>query len=169
MTLSPYPTRRKSDRLSARLYDLAFKSDLKAIRLMLAVGAVLIGLGFLWPVPVFPTAAQLATGTGRHTYALMAQIAPEWLWGLAFFTQGALMLWSLIFNYHNRYLLWVDACFGSLLWTLSIGACYLAYWPGFNDIMSYRPPAIMGGEVAAAIASWWVFVRYHCGGTCGRY
>ena len=159
-----HPMRRKYDRLTARLCNLAFTSDLKAIRLMLGMGAVFIGLGFLWPVPVFPTAEQLATGTGRHTYSLMAQMAPEWLWGISFLVQGSLMLWSLVLDYRNRLLLWLDACFGSLLWSLAIGACYLAYWSGFENIMSYRPPAIMGGEVAAALASWWVLVRYHTGG-----
>jgi len=161
-----HPKRRRSDRLLPRLYNIAFRSDLVAIRLVLAVGAVLIGLGFLWPVPVFPTAAQLAAGTGRHTYALMAQMAPEWVWGTAFFVQGVLMLWCLLIDYRNKYLLWIDACFGSLLWTLAVGACYLAYWQGFDNLMVYRPPAIMGGEVAAAGASWWCFVRYSFGDDC---
>lgn len=162
------PMRRKSDAFKMRMFDLAFCSDLKAIRLMLAIGAILIGFGFLWPVPVFPTTEQLAAGTGRHTYALMAQMAPEWVWGVAFTTQGLVMLWSLLADFHNKWLLWIDAAFGSLLWTLAIGACYLAYWPGFSHIETYRPPAIMGGEVAASFASWWVFVRYHCGGQNGR-
>lgn len=159
-----HPLRRKYDVVICRMYYLVFKSDLMAVRLTLGLGAVFIGLGFLWPVPVFPTAAQLAAGTGRHTYALMAQIAPEWLWGVMFLTQGTIMLWSLVLDYRNKLLLWIDACFGSVLWSVAIGACYLAYWPGFENIMSYRPPAIMGGEVAAAFASWWVFVRYHFDG-----
>ena len=58
--------------------------------------------------------------------------------------------------------MWCDAGFGVLLWTVAIGSCYLAYWQGFDRIWEYRPPAIMGGEVAAVFAQWWVFVRYHC-------
>ena len=164
MTVLPHPMRRKTDSFRYRIYDLAFQSDLKAIRLMLGLGAMFIGLGFLWPVPVFPTEAQLLAGTGRHTYSLMAKIAPEWLWGIMFFFQGTVMLWSLMLDYRNKALLWFDACLGSILWTVAIGACYLAYWPGFSNLLSYRPPAIMGGEVAAALASWWVFVRYHFDG-----
>lgn len=163
MSKPTHPMRRRSDSFKHLMYDLAFESDLKAIRFMLGLGALLIGLGFLWPVPVFPTEAQLTAGTGRHTYTLMAQMAPEWVWGTAFLLQGLIMTWSLILDYRNKYLLWFDACFGSLLWTLAIGACYLAYWPGVDNFMSYRPPAIMGGEVAAALASWWVFVRYNIG------
>ena len=145
-----------------RLKELMFKSDLEATRFTLALGAIFIGLGFLWPVDTFPTAAQLAAGTGRHTYALMARIAPEEAWGIAFLVQGALMLHSLLTANYNCRLLWLDAFFGMVLWTVSISACYLAYWNGFEHLMEYRPPAIMGGEVAAAMASWWIFIRYNC-------
>ena len=146
-----------------RLYRLLFRSDLEATRFTLAFGAIFIGLGFLWPVDTFPTAAQISAGSGRHTYALMAQMMPEWAWGLAFLTQGIVMLQSLVTGNYNCRLLWLDAFFGMVLWTVSISACYLAYWNGFANIMTYRPPAIMGGEVAAAMASWWVFIRYNCG------
>lgn len=146
-----------------RLMRLLFQSDLEATRFTLALGAIFIGLGFLWPVDTFPTEAQLTAGTGRHTYALMARIMSENLWGIAFLTQGCVMLHSLLFERYNSRLLWLDAFFGMLLWTVSISACYLAYWNGFDHITEYRPPAIMGGEVAAAMASWWVFIRYNCG------
>ena len=143
------------------LRDLVFRSDLKATRFTLALGAIFIGLGFAWPVQIFPSAEQIAAGNGRHTYALMAQIAPEWAWSAAFLLQGSVMLFSLLSGYRSRALLWLDAAFGVVLWTLAIGACYLAYWRGFGRIAEYRPPAIMGGEVAAVLAQWWVFVRYH--------
>lgn len=149
--------------IRARLHEIAWHSDLKAIRFFLGLGAVFIGLGFAWPTAIFPTPEQIAAGAGRHTYALMAQIAPEWAWSLAFFTQGAVMLFSLISNYRSRALLWLDAAFGVVVWTAAIGACYLAYWRGFDRIAEYRPPAIMGVEVAAVLAQWWIFVRYNCG------
>lgn len=144
-----------------RFHALLFRSDLNATRLMLALGAIFIGLGFAWPTPIFPTPEMIAAGQGRHTYALMAQIAPEWAWSTAFMVQGSLMLWSLMANVRNRWLLWLDAALGVVIWTVAVGACYLAYWRGFANILDYRPPAIMGGEVAAVLAQWWVFVRYH--------
>lgn len=144
-----------------KLHDLAFETDLKAVRFTLSLGAIFIGLGFAWPAPIFPSTEQIAAGAGRHTYALMAQIAPEWVWSAAFLAQGSVMLWSLVSDYRSRFLLWADAAFGVILWSVAIGACYLAYWRGFGRIMEYRPPAIMGGEVAAVLAQWWVFVRYH--------
>ena len=149
--------------MKSRLHRLLFKSDLEAIRFTLALGAIFIGLGFLWPVDTFPTATQIASGGGRHTYALMAQMMPEWAWGWAFLTQGSVMMHSLITETYSKRLLWLDAFFGTCLWTVSITACYLAYWQGWENLAQYRPPAIMGGEVSAALASWWVFVRYNCG------
>lgn len=149
--------------LRARLRYLAFTSDLIGTRMGLGIGAVCIGLGFLWPTPIFPTPAQIAAGSGRHTYALMAQIAPEWCWAVAFLSQGIATLYSLVMDCRSKALLWLDAVFGVALWTAAIAACYLAYWRGFGRIMEYRPPAIMGGEVASVLASWWVFVRYTWG------
>ena len=145
-----------------RIHDIVFRSDLKATRLSLAIGAICIGLGFAWPTPVFPTALQIASGSGRHTYVIMATIAPEWLWSLLFLVQGSIALYAMLSTRRSSCLMWCDAGLGVLLWTVAIGSCYLAYWQGFDRIWEYRPPAIMGGEVAAVFAQWWVFVRYHC-------
>lgn len=142
------------------LCDILFRSDTRLLRLILASGAICIGAGFAWPTAIFPTPEQLAAGTGRHTYVLMAQLAPEWVWGIAFFSQGSVMLVSLLWHQKNRLLLWLDAAFGVVVWTSAIFACYLAYWRGFDRIMEYRPPAIMGGEFAVMLAAWLLFIRY---------
>lgn len=188
-----------------RLYDLAFYSDLKAIRLSLSLGAICMGLGFAWPfiavviasftevatnilntlicifsdspcvqvvdsyniktilekTAIFPTQQQIVEEKGRHTYSLMAQIAPAWAWSCAFILQGSVMMYSLLTNTRSRTLFWLDAVFGVIIWTTAIFACYLAYWKGFDRLLEYKPPAIMGGEVAAMLAQWWIFVRYH--------
>jgi hypothetical protein len=127
-----------------RLKYLAFRSDLEGTRFTLALGAVFIGLGFMWPTPIFPTPEQIAAGSGRHTYAIMAAIAPEWLWAICFLCQGGVMLFSLLTGYRTRALLWLDAVLGVVLWTAAIGACYLAYWRGFDRLWDYRPPPMMG-------------------------
>jgi hypothetical protein len=150
-----------SSPFKSHLTDIVFCSDLLATRFTLALGAIFIGLGLSWPTGIFPTPAQIVAGQGRSTYALMAQIAPEWVWAACFLIQGSVMMFSLLSDYRSKWLLWIDAAFGVIIWTVAIGACYLAYWRGFDRIMEYRPPAIMGGEVAAVLASWWVFVRYH--------
>lgn len=145
----------------SRLITILTTSDMKLTRLILAGGALFIGLGFAWPTPIFPTPEQLIAGSGRHTYALMAQIAPEWVWASAFLIQGGIMLWSLLWDHRSKVLLLLDATFGVVLWTVAILACYLAYWRGFDRILEYRPPAIMGGEIMEMLAIWLLFVRYH--------
>lgn len=144
-----------------RLITILMTSDMKLTRLILAGGAIFIGLGFAYPTPIFPTPEQLALGQGRHTYALMAQIAPEWLWSCAFLLQGGIMLWSLLWDYRSKVLLVCDATFGVILWTVAILACYFAYWKGFANMHEYSPPAIMGGEFMEMLAIWLLFVRYH--------
>lgn len=144
----------------AELRGILIYADTRLLRLILATGAIFIGAGFAWPTAIFPTPAQLAAGTGRHTYALMAQLAPEWVWCCAFTGQGVVMLIALLCNQQNRILLWLDAALGVVVWTAAIFACYLAYWHGFDRIMEYRPPAIMGGEAAVMLAAWLLFVRY---------
>jgi hypothetical protein len=146
-----------------RLRQIAFESDLEATRFFLALGAIFVGLGFAWPVDTFPTIEQIANGTGRHTYAIMAIIMPEAMWATCFIVQGAIALFSLLTQTRNRLLFMVDALFGALLWTVSILSCYLAYWRGFDRLWEYRPPAIMGLEVAGVLASLWIVVRYTWG------
>lgn len=142
-----------------RLYVIAFRSDLLAIRFWLALSAIFIGVGFLWPSVIFPNPSQIVPGA-RTTYLYMAQMGPEWVWGSLFLVQGATALWSLLANHRSKCLLWSDAVFGVLLWTTSVFSCFAAYWPGFSHILDYKLPAIMGGELATVFASWWVLVRY---------
>lgn len=146
-------------KLSCRFIHLAFRTDMLALRFYMALGAVLIGIGFLLPSEVFPDPSKLAPNA-RVTYLYMATIAPEWMWGTAFFAQGAVMMWSLLTNKRSLILMWCDAVLGCALWTTSILSCYAAYWIGWWNILDYKGPFIMGGELSMAIASWWVLVRY---------
>lgn len=142
-----------------RFLVVAFRSDLMAVRFVLALGALFVGAGFLWPSSIFPDPSRLVAGS-RTTYLYMAMIAPELAWGAAFTIQGAAMMWSLLIDYRSRLLLWVDGVLGCFLWTVAILSCYAAYWPGLDQVLEYKPPAIMGGELAMVCASWWVLVRY---------
>ena len=73
-------------------------SDMIAGRWMLGIGALLWGVFLFWPGALFPTDAQITAGAGRSTYALMAQIAPEWLWATAFTLHGSFLLLSAVFR-----------------------------------------------------------------------
>lgn len=133
----------------ARLSYLIWHSDLEATRLCLALGSLLWAALLLWPGTLFTP--------GRQTYAVMASIASEELWGVAFLIQGTVMLFSLFNGHKSKLFFVVDALLGCLLWTASTWACFLAH---FESIDTYQPPAAMAYELIGAIASWWCFVRY---------
>jgi hypothetical protein len=93
----------------------------------------------------------------RQTYAVMAQIAPELVWGTAFFIQGWFAFYTLLFGVRNHVTLAMDAFLGCILWTASTVACYIAHFKGWS---TYQPPAAMSGEAILTIASWWHLIRY---------
>ncbi len=63
---------------------ILFRDRMDIARLGLIMGSFLWALFLLLPVHLFPTAGQLAEGKGRTTYALMARVAPENIWGALF-------------------------------------------------------------------------------------
>lgn len=132
-----------------RLLHIMWYSDLEATRLSLAFGSFLWAALLLWPGDLFtPT---------RATYTLMAQMASEEVWAAAFLVQGSTMLYSLLWGYKSRLTYIVDAMLGCALWTASTFACFLSH---YQSMSTYQPPAAMSYEVIAALASWWVLVRY---------
>lgn len=144
-----------------REYEILFRSDLEGLRMMLAIGSVWTGFHFaFWPINVFPDAAQIANGGGRHTYALMAQIAPEWVWGLAMMAQGSLAYHSLRTRTYNALRLWFDAAFGATIWITAVACCYFAYWPTNGDLSLWRVPKIMGMEAVGSLFMLVIVIRY---------
>jgi hypothetical protein len=128
--------------IKRRYLHILFQSDLEATRLLLSWGALFWALMLFWPGDTF----------GRPTYTIMGHYASEHVWATAFLLQGAVMMYSLLFGYKSRITLVVDAVLGCVLWTVSC-LCMLA--------SVYPPPAAISAEICAAVASWWVLVRYH--------
>ena len=131
------------------------QSDMIAARIILATGAMFWAMFLFWPGALFPTESMIANGVGRTTYALMAQIAPEWLWASCFMLHGAFLFVSIFFRVPPSAAL-IDAFNGAALWTAATASCYLAH---FNNWATYQPPAAMGADAAMVLASWWWFVR----------
>lgn len=133
-------------------------------RLGLVMGSALWGLQLVFAADIFPTAAQMAAGTGRATYYIMATIAPDYIWGWLFLFQSMYAAYTLFSGARNRASLLMDAVLGCLLWTGSTVACYMAYWPmhlPFLDALhAYPPPAAMSGEAVMAFYSWWHMIRH---------
>lgn len=138
----------------ASAFNLLLKSDMRCARLMLAMGALFWAIFLAWPGALFPTAAQIAAGTGRTTYALMA-VFPEWLWAICFAIHGTFLIVSIFFKVPPESAL-LDAFNGAALWTAATSMCYLAHFKGWA---TYQPPAAMGADAAMCIGSWWWLVR----------
>lgn len=129
-------------------------SDMLAARMMLAAGALFWSAFLFWPGQLFPNPAQIAAGTGRTTYALMA-FFPELMWATAFGLHGLFLLASVFWRVPPAAAL-LDAFNGSVLWTAATYMCYAAHFHGWA---TYQPPAAMGADLAMMLASWWWFIR----------
>ena len=138
-----------------RFFDRLVHSDMIAGRWMLAMGALLWGCFLFWPGNLFPTELQMANGTGRSTYTIMAQLAPEWLWGAAFTTHGLFLLISIFFRVPPSAAL-IDAFNGAVLWATATISCYLSHFHGWA---TYQPPAAMGADAAMVLGSFWWLIR----------
>ena len=133
-----------------RLKYIIWNSDLEATHFSLAVGSLLWALLLLYPGDLFTQ--------GRTTYLVMAQIAPEEVWGMLFLLQGVVMLVTLLWGYKTRITYLTDAVLGCVLWTASTAACFISHYVYGSG--EYQPPAAMSYEIVAALASWWCLVRY---------
>lgn len=143
---------------------ILFRDRMGITRLGLIMGSFLWALFLLLPVHLFPTAGQLAEGKGRTTYALMARVAPENIWGTLFLLTAIIAAYALFSGVRNRATLLLDGVLGCILWTGSTAACFAAYWPMHVSFMeaiaSYPPPAAMSGELVMAFYSWWHMIRH---------
>lgn len=135
--------------VARRIRHILWYSDLEATRFALAWGSFFWAIFLFWPGDLFTPA--------RQTYALMAKIAPEHIWGVLFLLQGMVMTYSLLWGYRSQILFVADALLGCVLWTVSTLACFLAH---YTSITTYQPPAAMSYELVGAFASWWCLVRY---------
>lgn len=141
----------------ARLVYLAWGTDLIGTRFVLGLSSLAWAVMLLWPGALFPSAAQMAVGTGRTTYALMAQMAPEVVWATLFGVQGIGTLMALVYDIRTRVVLWVEGILGCLLWTAATISCFASHFKGWD---TYQPPAAMAAELMLTVAAWWVLVRY---------
>lgn len=143
---------------------ILFRDRMGITRLGLIVGSFLWAVFLLLPVQLFPTAEQLAAGKGRATYALMARVAPENVWGFLFLLTAVIAAYALFSGVRNRATLLLDGVLGCVLWTGSTAACFAAYWPMHVSFMeaiaAYPPPAAMSGELVMAFYSWWHMIRH---------
>ncbi len=123
-----------------RIREVLFDSDMAATRTILAIAEFLWAVNLLWPGASFE----------RHTYAAMAAIADETIWGLAFLIT-AYVQWKIVAigEFHSpaaRHFAFWDA----LLWAYSAGSIYSSAYP---------PAAALSAELALTLASLWICIR----------
>lgn len=127
-------------------------------RMLLALSSLTWALFLLAPGHLFTPE--------RTTYALMAAIADERIWGFLFGAHGLIALYTLIYDVHNKVTLALDGFLGCILWTASTTACFAAHWPHaetltwVQTLLAYNPPAAMSGELWVAVFAWWHLITY---------
>lgn len=135
--------------------QIMMHDKMRITRLLLALASFLWAFQLLLPSDVFT----------RSTYKLMAEVAPEEVWAIAFLIHAIWSFYTLKANIRNRFSLALDAFLGCLLWTSSTLLCFAAHYPFhingfFNQLAAYPPPAAMSGEITTSIAAWWHLVRH---------
>ena len=142
---------------SNTIKSILFESPLSITRFWLCMGSLTWAFLLALPGDLFIPS--------RTTYTLMARIAPEMAWAMAFFVHGVWAFYTLRTGTRNHVSLTMDAFLGCVLWTSSTALCFAAHWPGgdqpfFDKLLIYPMPAAMSGEFWMSVAAWWHLVRY---------
>lgn len=138
------PRRSISAAVRYQLDRLFWQSDFIATRFTLAFGALMWAVLLAWPGDLFHA---------RPVYRVMAEVAPQTVWALAFGIQGLFALAALLTGCRNRLVWFMEGLGGCILWTAACIACLTAF--GYES-----PPATMASDIALAGASWWNLVRW---------
>lgn len=130
-------------------------SLLESGRFMIVIGSVMwvllliVGAGWFSDVHLFDPK--------RTTYRLMALLADEDEWALAFAIHAGFGAYTLCTGKRSWLLFFGDCVLGAVLWTLATVACFASH---FVTWATYLPPAAMSAEVALMFASWWYAIRW---------
>lgn len=122
------------------LTRILWDTDLIASRFTLAVGEFAWAVMLLWDGNSFD----------RPTYAHMALVMNEEIWGLVFVFSGVTQLSILLLNdFHSKFARYF-AGWNSMLWSYTVWSMLASVYP---------PPAAIGGEIALALAALWIWIR----------
>jgi hypothetical protein len=126
--------------IKSRAFNLIYGSDLHATRLLLGIAELAWAIALFWPGDTF----------SRPTYSVMALVAPETCWAIAFLITSFLQFHILLYtNYHSKFAV-IFAGWNSFLWIFTVFSMYMGVYP---------PPAAISGELAMALGATWVFIR----------
>lgn len=122
--------------LSRALWD----SDLITTRITLGLGELFWAVMLFWAGDTF----------SRPTYAHMAYIMNEELWGFVFLASSIVQIGIVLSEQFHTPFARVFAGWNALLWFFIVTSMLLSVYP---------PPAAIGGEIALAIVSVWIWLR----------
>lgn len=128
-----------------RLCCIMANSDITAIRLMLALGALFWAGVLFWSGDIF--------SRDVITYGVIARIGGEYFWGALFFTQGAFAFYALFRGRRTDWHLLAGAALGCVIWTMTTLAILASRLHEINSVIG------ISGELVFMIASWLNFVR----------
>ena len=136
----PEPAMTKPQKMLNAFSSALWDTDLVASRLILAFGELCWAAMLLWPGNSFD----------RPTYAYMAEIASEDLWGLVFLLSALVQLNIILAeDMHGRFARYF-ACWNASLWVYCVWSILASIYP---------PPAAIAGDCALAAAAVWIWVR----------
>ena len=129
-----------SDRIVPALSRSLFDTQMVTSRILLAMAECIWGVLLLWPGETF----------GRPTYSMMADVMPEDCWGLLFLATSLMQMRIVaseqFYCREARYF----AFYNMLLWAFVVYSMLKSVYP---------PPAAISGEIALAMAAWWIWFR----------
>ena len=117
-----------------------FDSDLVATRLMLFVGELFWAIMLWWPGDTFT----------RPTYEMMAELACEHTWAIAFTITAILQFYIVALELQDSKLAKHFAVWNAVLWVATVTMMLASVYP---------PPAAIGMEIAGALAAVWIATR----------
>ena len=121
-----------------RMDELLFKEQSTTTRLWFGIVTIFFGV-FAWFSP---------TITSPHSeYELMMELAPYWLWALAYWVNGAAYLYGAYTNKYSKIQLMLEGTLGVTAWVGSAYAVSVAQ-------------GVIGAHAGGALLAFWLYVRY---------
>lgn len=125
------------------LINLFWCCDVRPAQFLIGIASIGWALMLAWPGETFE----------RQTYAMMAVIGHELAWAAMFLFVGFTNLHNVVAEFFRPWPTLVskfDAFITAVVWITAVVAILLAQSP---------PPAAIAGEIALAVAAFWLFVR----------
>lgn len=128
-----------TDRRNA-LHRVMWETDLIGSRITLALAELLWSIMLFWPGDTFD----------RPTYTMMASVFREEYWAVIFLVSAIIQISIVLSNKMHTTASWFFAGWNFTLWGYTV-------WSMISSV--YPPPAAIGGEIALAISSGWIWLR----------